>query len=286
MQVAPSPMPVSTPATAGCADRSLGAAAPADGHPTGLVVIPAYNEEACIGVVLDELSAYWPRERTLVVDDGSMDRTSDIARMRGVPWVRHATNLGYGPTLQTGFLYAERLGFDFVVLLDADGQHDPRFLPDMARTLIESGADLVVGSRFASGTSFRVSVIRRLAMRFFAGLTRACTGVRSTDTSSGFKAIRSRLFTELKRAHFADFHAELMVFLKVRGFAVAELPVVMRERKAGFSMYTWPKLLLYPARTLLGMAAGAVEALGRRARAEKERATPSDPHLRGATTRP
>lgn len=270
MGAVPSSSQVSCPAPAEPADRSVGAAAPRDCAPAGLVIVPAYNEEASIGAVLDEVQRYWPRERTLVIDDGSVDRTSEMARLRGVPWVRHATNLGYGAALQTGFLYAERRGYDYVILLDADGQHDPRYLPGMAETLLASGADLVVGSRFAEETAFRVSMIRRLAMRFFAGLTRACTGIRATDTSSGFKAIRARLFTELMRTHLADFHAELMVFLKVRGFVVAELPVVMRERRAGISMYTWPRLLLYPARTMLGMASGAVEALGWRARAERE----------------
>ncbi len=265
MEVARPAAPPTSATRPDAGGSSLGAATATDCGPAGLVVIPAHNEEGSLGNVLSETLAYWPRERVLVVDDGSADRTSEIARGLGVHCARHATNLGYGAALQTGFMFAERHGYDFVVLLDADGQHDPRYLSAMARTLTQSPVDLVIGSRFAGAERVRVSPIRRFAMRFFARLTRACTGIDSTDTSSGFKAIRARLYSELKRVQFADFHAELMIYLKLRGFAVAELPVVMRERKSGLSMYTWPKLLLYPVRTLLGMAAGAAEALRWRA---------------------
>lgn len=235
----------------------------------GLLLIPAYNEEASIGPLLENVLRYWPRERVLVVNDGSRDGTAGVVDVHGVRQIVLPANLGYGGALQTGFLYAERCGYDFIVLLDADGQHDPRYLPEMTRVLLETGADLVVGSRFVDGGREGVPLVRRLGMTVFAALTRLCTGFPSTDTSSGFKAISARLFRELHAIQSVDFHAELYMYVRMRGYSVVEHPVRMHARIAGFSMYTWPKLLLYPAKTLLGMAVAALDAA---ARGRRERA--------------
>src|SRR5437773_2126782 len=96
-----------------------------------LVIVPAYNEQQSLPVTLEELGAAAPGLDVLVVDDGSRDETSKVARDRGVAVVRHAVNLGVGGALQTGFRYAVARGYDIGVQLDADGQHDPSFLESL-----------------------------------------------------------------------------------------------------------------------------------------------------------
>lgn len=230
--------------------------------PRGLVAVPAFNEEESIGRFLAELVERWPREDIVVVNDGSRDGTRGIVTGHGISQLVHPTNLGYGAAIRTALLYAQRRGYDFLVLMDADGQHDPASLEALVHSLVEGRSALVIGSRMRTG-EWRCSLIRRGAMRAFAFAIRVCTGMRLTDTTSGLKAIHSTVFDELICLEFVDFHSEVILYLALRGFGVTEVPVRMRSRFGGRSMHSWRSLASYPARTMFGMLVGAIEALGR-----------------------
>jgi glycosyltransferase involved in cell wall biosynthesis len=220
--------------------------------PRVLVIVPAYNEEASLPVTLDELRAKAPGVDVLVVDDGSRDSTARLARERRVPVVSLAVNLGVGSALQTGFGWALRHGYQVGVQLDADGQHDPVFLPALVDPVARGVCDVCIGSRYIARTAYRAPIARRVGMVLFSGVVRLAARQRITDTTSGYRAY-SRAVMEICQHDFPrDFpDAPLLIDLARRGFRLAEVPVEMRARAAGRSFYTLGKSLYYPYKNLL-----------------------------------
>jgi hypothetical protein len=217
-----------------------------------LIIIPAHNEEESLPSTLDEVRAGAPGYDVLVVDDGSRDGTSRIARERGVPVVRHAVNLGVGGTLQTGFRYAVERGYEIGVQLDADGQHDPRFLDALLAPVHEGACDVAIGSRYVTPSGYRAPLSRRFGMILFAGLVRIALGQRIADTTSGFRAYSRPVMDVCQHDFPKDYpDAPLLIALARRGFRLLEVPVEMRERAHGQSFYTLGKKLYYPYKNLL-----------------------------------
>ena len=132
-----------------------------------LVVIPAFNEAGRIGPVVERIRQQVAAD-ILVVNDGSRDSTGADAAAAGAIVAPHPVNLGYGAALQTGYRYALRRGYDAVLQLDADGQHDPDSIPALLAAF-SGGADVVVGSRFLHPESYRPPLVRRLGMTLFGG---------------------------------------------------------------------------------------------------------------------
>ncbi len=220
--------------------------------PRVLVVIPAHDEELSLPGLLDEVRLRAPAADVLVVDDGSRDGTQRVARERGVPVVRHPVNLGVGAALQTGFRYAVERGYDVGVQVDADGQHDPAFLGALLAPVLERRCDVSIGSRYVAKTLYHAPFARRLGMVMFSGVVRFAVGQRIADTTSGFRAY-SRPVMEVCQHDFPrDFpDAPLLIALARRGFRLLEVPVQMRGRHAGQSLYTLGKSLYYPYKNLL-----------------------------------
>jgi len=225
----------------------------ASGLGKGIVVIPAYNEEATIAAVVGDLLAENLGADILVVDDGSTDGTAGILRTLPVLVVSHPVNLGYGAAVQTGMLYAVRHGYDHLVLMDADGQH----LPSQVGLLLEElakGQDIVIGSRFAEGSRPRgMPVLRRAGIAFFSCLARALGGARIRDVTSGFQAMRRPVFEFLAEEYPVQSpDAEVIVMLGLKRFRVAEVPARVRPRQAGTSMYASAgAVLYYPFKSIL-----------------------------------
>jgi len=217
-----------------------------------LVIIPAHDEQASLPATLAEVREKAPSVDVLVVDDGSFDATSRVARAAGVPVLRHPVNLGVGGALQTGFRWACEHGYDIGVQLDADGQHDPAYLPALLAPVVEGRADVSIGSRFVSSTGYRAPWNRRLGMLLFSGVVRLALGRPISDTTSGFRAYHRRVMEVCQHDFPKDFpDAPLLIGLARRGFRLDEVPVVMRERRAGTSFYTLGKQLYYPYKNLL-----------------------------------
>ncbi len=220
--------------------------------PRVLVVIPAHNEEDSLAATLAEVRAAAPDVDLLVVDDGSRDGTSGVARSCGVAVVRHPVNLGVGGALQTGFRWAVEHGYDVAVQLDADGQHDPSYLPALLAPVREGRADVSIGSRFVEATGYRAPLNRKLGMMLFQAVVKLAIGRRITDTTSGFRAYARDVMQVCQYDFPKDFpDAPLLISLARRGFRLEEVPVRMRERQAGRSFYTLGKQLYYPYKNLL-----------------------------------
>jgi hypothetical protein len=217
-----------------------------------LVIVPALDEEESLGATLAELERVAPTMDVVVVDDGSRDRTGEVARRLQVPVLRHAVNLGVGGALQTGFRYAVERGYDIGVQFDADGQHDPAYLEVLVEPIRRGVCDVVIGSRYVTHTAYRAPRARRLGMLLFSAVARLGTGQRIADTTSGFRAY-GRAVMEVCRHDFPqDFpDAPLLITLARLKFRTQEVPVEMREREAGRSFYTLGKTLYYPYKNLI-----------------------------------
>ncbi len=216
----------------------MSAATPETDAGSLLVLLPARNEAERIPVILERIFAVVPHARIVVVEDTSTDDTAAVARRCGALVLSLPINIGYGGALQTGFKYAWENGFDTVVTLDADGQHDPDDIPALLAALAETKADLVIGSRFVKDTGYRAGAVRRATMKFFSVLTSFLAGQKITDTTSGFQAIGRMplgLFADIYPYDYPN--AEVLVDLARNGGKIAEVPVKVRARLGGTSMF-------------------------------------------------
>jgi glycosyltransferase involved in cell wall biosynthesis len=204
----------------------------------GVVLIPAYNEELCLGEVLDRIRASCPFD-VLVVDDGSVDTTARVARMHGATVLRHPFNMGYGAALQTGYKYASRHDYEVLVQIDADGQHDPTYIVPLARRILDGHSDACVGSRFLVGEGYIPPLARRAGMVLFGKIASVVTHRRVTDPTSGYQALSRRVFKFFKSDLFpADYpDADVLILLYRAGFRAEELPVKMLASVTGQSMH-------------------------------------------------
>jgi len=227
-----------------------------------LLIIPARNEEANLPGVLEAVRTHCPEYDVVVVDDASDDDTGVLARQAGVTVLPLPCHLGYGGAVQTGLKYAQGHGYERVALMDGDGQHDPRELLKLEAALKETGADLVIGSRFLGEGEYRMPLVRRLGAWFFAGLTSTLIGQRMTDTTSGFQLIGPRAIELLVQEYPIDFpDAEVIVLLGRLGLSVRETPVVVHPRRTGRSMYSFGRALYYPFKVTLATLVAVRRAL-------------------------
>jgi len=224
-----------------------------------LAIVPAFNEEASVGRVIDEIRAFDPGFEIAVIDDGSTDRTAGVAADRGAHVIRLPFNLGIGGAVQTGYRYAFERGYDVAVQVDGDGQHDPGELPKILKPVLDGDADLVVGSRFAArrGDAYRSSAARRVGIRIFAGIVSAVVGQRLTDTTSGFRAVNRKGIALFAADYPHDYpEVEATVMCVKHKLRLMEVPVDMRERSGGRSSITALRSVYYMAKVLLAICVG------------------------------
>lgn len=199
-----------------------------------LLIIPAYNEAGAIAGVISDIRTHFAGD-IAVIDDGSQDDTSVLARQAGAIVLRHPCNLGIGAAVQTGYMYALASGYDFVVRQDGDGQHDPAHIPRFLELLQANEADILVGSRFLAREGYQSTLVRRVGI-FILGIVSSLVGSRVTDPTSGYWGINRRALEVLAKTHPDDYpETEALAVAARAGCRVRELPVVMRERTSGRS---------------------------------------------------
>lgn len=187
-----------------------------------LIVIPAYGEAAHIETVVRRARRY--AAAVLVIDDGSADDTADRARRAGAEVIVHPANRGKGAALATAFREAQRRGFDWVVTLDGDGQHDPAQVPRFLRAAARCGADIVVGTRIRDHST--MPVVRRCSNALTSAVIRRLTHQRLTDTQSGFRLVRTAAWqAATPTTHSYDAESEFLIAACRRGFRVAEVSI-------------------------------------------------------------
>lgn len=205
-------------------------------EPLLLIIIPAWNEQETLSAVIGEINEKVPSADVLVVNDGSTDRTSEVARESGAKVLDLPFNLGVGGAMRAGYKFAFRSEYDRTVQLDADGQHDPGAVNTLIRSMEEENADVVIGARFAGVGSYTVKGPRRWSMRILSIVLSRVAGTRLTDTTSGFKACNRtaiRLFASDYPAEYLGDTVESLVIASRAGLRVRQVGVEMRERAGG-----------------------------------------------------
>jgi glycosyltransferase involved in cell wall biosynthesis len=219
-----------------------------------LIIIPAHNEEESLPRLLEEVRR--AGHDAIVVNDASSDATEQVAKAAGFPVLSLPVNLGIGGGVQAGFVYALRNGYDIVVQVDGDGQHDPSQFNTIIAPIIAGEADCVIGSRYfpeAPDTGYTTPFARRMGMYFSTGILYLATGLRINDTTSGFRALNKDAFSYFATEYPVDHpEAEALLMLNQAGFRVIERAVRMRCRTGGQSLFTFFRAMLYPLRVIVG----------------------------------
>ena len=206
-----------------------------------LVAMPAYNEEKYIGSLVLKVRQY--AKETLVIDDGSTDRTAEIAEMAGATVIRHKENSGKGAAIQTIIEEARKRSTDILVILDADSQHNPEEIPTLIKS-IQDGNDLVIGSRHQQAS--KTPRYRRFGQKVLAYMTHILTEETSDDTESGFRALSRKAITELQlREKGFAIETEMIANAVDKGLKIHHVPIS--------NIYTRNGSTLNPVRHGLGV---------------------------------
>jgi glycosyltransferase involved in cell wall biosynthesis len=209
-----------------------------------VAVIPAYNESHTIADVVERTTEHV--DRVVVVDDGSDDDTAAIARESGAVVIEHVINTGIGGALRTGYRYAIDREFDFIVQIDADGQHDPDYIPMMLEAATDE--DMVIGSRYLNESYKEYSFVRQSGISFFTAVVNVLGGLDITDVTSGFRVYRVSALSEI--LHRSDDHWAVEQTLEAAhsGQRIREVSVEMPTRDEGSSQFSLDTFVMYPIR--------------------------------------
>jgi glycosyltransferase involved in cell wall biosynthesis len=227
-----------------------------------LAVIPAYNESATIADVVDALHRDAPEFDALVIDDGSNDKTDEVAGRAGARVLKLPFNVGIGGAVQTGFVYARDHGYHYLAQVDGDGQHDSVELGRLIATMQQEDADVVCGSRFlTSDYRYPAPLSRRTGIHIFAFLLSLIVGARVSDPTSGFRLYNRRAIELFAREYPHDYpEVEAVLILHHHRLRMRETPVKMYTRGGGTSSISTGKSAYYMIKVLLALLVG----LGRR----------------------
>ncbi|MBM0236461.1 glycosyltransferase family 2 protein [Micromonospora sp. ATA32] len=214
-----------------------------------LIIIPALNEAGSIAEVVGEVRGELPGVDVLVVDDGSSDRTAAVAAAAGARVAKLPYNLGVGGAMRLGYRFARDHDYDVAIQIDADGQHDPRYVPKLVDLLDDN--DLVIGARFAGEGDYQARGPRRWAMVMLSAVLSRVARTKLTDTTSGFRAANRRvieMFAGWYPVEYLGDTVETLVHTARRGYRIRQVPVAMRKRMAGTPSHSPVKAMIYLGR--------------------------------------
>jgi len=227
-----------------------------------LAVVPAYNEQATVGRVVRAIKEQMSQFDVVVVSDGSTDSTADRAAEAGAHVLHLPFNLGIGGAVQSGFLYAYENGYDYMVQVDADGQHDPSEIGKLIDEIeADPTLDMVCGSRFAEDLKYQAPVSRRTGIHIFAFLLSHIVGQRITDPTSGFRLYNRSAIAVFARDYPHDYpEVEAVLLVHFHRLRRSEVPVRMYKRDGGVSSINSGKSVYYMIKVLLAIFVGLVRA--------------------------
>ena len=217
------------------------------------IIIPAYNEEATIGRIIDTIKETYKERKgykleVIVVNDGSRDRTTKIALERGVRVITHPSNRGLGAATRTGMETAREMGADIAVKIDADMQNPPEEIDKVIRPILEDKADCVFGSRLMGGLQYKMPLYRDWGNKFFAWLTSFITGLKVTDATTGLIACHKRYLQVFNIIKDYNETQQLIIDSWGKHMRVMEVSTIFNERKSGQSFikfsFKYPSIVI------------------------------------------
>jgi hypothetical protein len=223
-----------------------------------LVLIPAFNEGKNLREVISGIRQSCPEADILVINDGSLDNTSEAAIKAGAEVINLSFKLGYGAALQTGFKYALHKGYKYLLQMDGDGQHDSAYLQNLLHPVKSGETDLAIGSRFSSerekGT-YKAGFMKRTGMKIFAAITSVLIRQKITDATSGYQAMNSKVLkiysSDIYPVDFPD--ADVLIMLHRMGFRIQEVPVAMHQNGSNQYMHRGMVSFYYVFKMLLSI---------------------------------
>lgn len=219
-----------------------------------LVIVPAFNEQASIERVVSEIRTAVPNVPVVVIDDGSEDATAILAEGAGARVLALPHHLGLGGAVQAGYRLAYELGYEYVIRVDGDGQHDPGDIPRLHEALRSSGCEMVIGSRFLDEDTGHTGFARKMGVRLFRLLLRPILGRPVRDPTSGFVGVNRAALQVFSKSFPLEYpEIEALVVLQRKAFRFVEVPCRMRPRLGGRSTITAVKSVYYVVHVLLGV---------------------------------
>lgn len=230
-----------------------------------LIIIPAFNEEGAIAGVIREIQVQYVDAAILVIDDCSGDATKDVAQAAGARVLPLPCHLGLGGCVQAGYKLAFELGYQYVIRVDGDGQHDPADIPRLLHELRTSGCQMVIGSRFSEENGQHTSLARGIGIQMFRAILRPILGKAVHDPTSGFVGVNRQALEVFTKSFPLEYpEIETLVVLQRKRFRFQEIACRMRRRQAGRSSITPVKSLYYIVHVLLGVFVNILKFEGRR----------------------
>src|SRR6202049_541854 len=230
-----------------------------------MILIPAFNEAGAIAGVIEEVQKVAPGTPVLVVDDASIDGTYERAKSAGANVLRLPYHLGLGGCVQAGYKLAYDLGYEYVIRVDGDGHHDPKYIPELLKVLRDTGCHMVIGSRFYQNNGEHTSPVRAMGIWIFRLVLRPILGKPVHDPTSGYVGVNREALQVFRRSFPLEYpEIEALVVLQRKRFRFQEIACHMRPRRTGRSSITPVKSLHYIVHVLLGVFVNILKFEGRR----------------------
>lgn len=218
-----------------------------------LVIIPAYNEEGAIVETISNLKKNTTDVDYVIIDDCSKDKTLQICKENNFNVIHLPINLGIGGAVQTGYKYAYENNYDVAIQMDADGQHDAKYIPELVNK-IKEGYDLVIGSRFIEKQGFQSTLIRRMGINLYSAIIKIFTKKVIKDTTSGYRATSKRVIKIFANSYPVDYpEPETNAFIAKNDYKIIEIPMEMKQRDTGASSITPIKSIYYAVKVGLAV---------------------------------
>jgi len=219
-----------------------------------LIIIPAYNEEDSIYNLVDNIKINYKNFDYIIINDCSTDNTEKICRVNNFDYISLPINLGIGGAVQCGYRYAYENNYNIVIQLDGDGQHDPLFLNDLIKPIIDNESDMVIGSRFLSKEGFKSSKTRRLGIIIINKVIKICSGKTITDATSGFRSISRNLLKYYIKEYAQDYpEPESILTAILNGYKIKEISVIMYKRTSGQSSINNLRIFYYMIKVIIAL---------------------------------
>ena len=219
-----------------------------------LIIIPAYNEEKNLPIVIEEINKKTSNFDYIIINDCSTDDTENLCKKRNYNVINLPINLGIGGGVQTGYLYARKYEYEYAVQFDGDGQHEADYLEKMLNEIKKEEYDMIIGSRFLEKEGFQSTKLRRTGINILSIIIRLFNKEEIRDVTSGLRIVNKKLIKEFCEYYPSDYpEPESINYCLRKKYKIKEIPVIMYERREGQSSINYIKAIYYMIKVCLAL---------------------------------